>query len=313
MTVGDMEDPTEGSDLTWTTISNTTSSSYTLESLSASKGYIVQVQGVKDDEQSPWAATYLTTASAENIGLPDNADNSSVIAAASDGQERNVTLVGRTLYKDGDWNTLCLPFDVTIDENSPLAGGTAMTLYAETCNFSGNTLTLNFTEATTIAAGTPFIIKWEGDGTSNITEPVFTGVTIKKEPNDVTVPDVLTFTGTYKPVSVGTDGDPSMLYLGASNTLYYPNGEMTIGCQRAYFQLADGLTAGEPTSPGQVGIRAFELNFEGEASGVAEIHSSLFTRRSSLQEWYSLDGRRLNGKPTQGGIYLFNGRKVVVK
>ena len=313
MTVGDMEDPTEGSDLTWTTISNTTSSSYTLESLSASKGYIVQVQGVKDDEQSPWATAYFTTADPANIELSDNADNSSIIAA-NDGQECNVTLVGRTLYKDGDWKTLCLPFDVTIDENSPLAGGTAMTLYAETCNFSGNTLTLNFTEATTIAAGTPFIIKWEGDGTSNIAEPVFTGVTIKKEPNDVTVPDVLTFTGTYKPVSVGTDGDPSMLYLGASTPLYYPNGEMTIGCQRAYFQLADGLTAGEPTSPGQVGIRAFELNFEGEASGVAaEIHSSLFTRRSSLQEWYSLDGRRLNGKPTQGGVYLFNGRKVVVK
>ena len=316
MTVGDMEDPTEGSDLTWTTISNTTSSSYTLESLSASKGYIVQVQGVKDDEQSPWATAYFTTADPANIELSDNADNSSIIAA-NDGQECNVTLVGRTLYKDGDWKTLCLPFDVTIDENSPLAGGTAMTLYAETCNFSGNTLTLNFTEATTIAAGTPFIIKWEGDGTSNITEPVFTGVTIHKEPNNVTVTGVLTFTGTYKPVSVGTDGDPSMLYLGASNTLYYPNGEMTIGCQQAYFQLADGLTAGEPTSPGQIGIRAFELNFEGEASGIAsgiaEIHSSIFTRRSSLQEWYSLDGRRLNGKPTQGGVYLFNGRKVVVK
>ena len=30
-------------------------------------------------------------------------------------------------------------------------------------------------------------------------------------------------------------------------------------------------------------------------------------------EWYSLDGRRLNDRPTQEGIYICNGRKVIVK
>lgn len=29
--------------------------------------------------------------------------------------------------------------------------------------------------------------------------------------------------------------------------------------------------------------------------------------------WYSLDGRRLNGKPTQRGMYINNGRKTVIK
>lgn len=33
----------------------------------------------------------------------------------------DITLAERTLTKDGYWNTLCLPFDVTI-ANSPLAG-----------------------------------------------------------------------------------------------------------------------------------------------------------------------------------------------
>ena len=36
-------------------------------------------------------------------------------------------LEGRTLYKDGSWNTICLPFDVDI-ESSPLAGGDAREL-----------------------------------------------------------------------------------------------------------------------------------------------------------------------------------------
>jgi len=28
--------------------------------------------------------------------------------------------------------------------------------------------------------------------------------------------------------------------------------------------------------------------------------------------WYTLDGRRLSGKPTQKGIYIVNGKKVVL-
>ena len=29
--------------------------------------------------------------------------------------------------------------------------------------------------------------------------------------------------------------------------------------------------------------------------------------------WYSLDGRKLDGKPTQNGMYIHGGRKVVIK
>ena len=29
--------------------------------------------------------------------------------------------------------------------------------------------------------------------------------------------------------------------------------------------------------------------------------------------WYSLDGRRLGSKPTAPGLYINNGRKVVIK
>ncbi|MBR2103459.1 MAG: hypothetical protein IJ928_12040 [Prevotella sp.] len=31
------------------------------------------------------------------------------------------------------------------------------------------------------------------------------------------------------------------------------------------------------------------------------------------EAWYSLDGCRLNGQPKAKGIYIHNGRKVVVK
>ena len=45
----------------------------------------------------------------------------------------------------------------------------------------------------------------------------------------------------------------------------------------------------------------------------AEANSSRFMLHSSLSEWYSLDGRRLNSQPMQRGIYINHGRKVVIK
>lgn len=93
----------------------------------------------------------------EAVSFANDADNSSSITAKNDWFV-NVTLSYRTLYRDGDWNTLCLPFDVEL-EGSPLRGGEARTL--SEASFSDGTLTLNFSDpVTTLTAGTPYIIKW---------------------------------------------------------------------------------------------------------------------------------------------------------
>ena len=98
----------------------------------------------------------------DNVELADNAPNSSLIsetAAANGDQPVDVTLQGRTFYADNCWNTLCLPFNVTLAD-SPLAGAEARTLSKAT--LSGGTLTLNFSEpVTTLIAGTPYIIRWD--------------------------------------------------------------------------------------------------------------------------------------------------------
>ena len=48
--------------------------------------------------------------------LQDAGDNAGIIDLMADAMSANVTLSGRTLYKDGSWNTLCLPFDVSADQ-----------------------------------------------------------------------------------------------------------------------------------------------------------------------------------------------------
>jgi len=32
-----------------------------------------------------------------------------------------------------------------------------------------------------------------------------------------------------------------------------------------------------------------------------------------MDNWFDMNGRRLQGKPTRKGVYLLNGRKVVIK
>jgi len=50
------------------------------------------------------------------------------------------------------------------------------------------------------------------------------------------------------------------------------------------------------------------ISADGEATTIGTITLSYDT-----DEWYSLDGRKLSGKPTKKGLYIRNGKKTVVK
>ena len=142
----------------------------------------------------------------------------------------------------------------------------------------------------------------------DITNPVFKNVIIKDiSPIEVTSEDkTVTFVGTYAPV-VYEEEDKSVLFLQGEK-LYYPDGvkPTTINSFRAYFQL-DGIYGGVPEETS--GVHNFVLNFgDGETTGIT---TTKLTNQNV--DWYSIDGRKLNQKPKQRGIYISNGRKVMVK
>ena len=244
--------------------------------------------------------------------LADNADNTTFINAHN-GDIYDVTLSGRTLYKDGAWNTLCLPFDVTI-AGSPLAGATARPLTS--ASISGSTLTLTFGDAvTTLEAGTPYIIKWtSGD---NLVSPVFSGVTIDADADGnydtetaspaVTTDERVRFLGTYKSTAFDAE-DKSILLMGGANTLYYPTAGAGIGAQRAYFKIgSDGALLARR-------LTAFNIDFgDDETTGIIAIEHGTLNIEHSADAWFTLDGRRLQGQPTAKGLYIVNGKKVIVK
>ena len=260
---------------------------------------------------------------AENqLILANNADNSDAISqVAGDGISYDVTLSDRTLFKDGYWNTLCLPFGLSAFEGSPLEGATVKTL--KSTDFSDGTLTLTFSEdLNAIEAGKPYIVKWTTPA-ADIVNPVFTGVTISNTKANVST-DYVDFVGTYSPVNIYT-AENTNLYLGEGNTLYYPTAsDFKVNACRAYFQLKNGLTAGDPTDPNAT-VRAFMLDFgDEESQGISDAprlnDKGQMINDKEADAWYDLSGRKLSGVgagPVPArlpkGVYINNGRKVVIK
>ena len=252
--------------------------------------------------------------------LRDNADNTTAIGLFADlpadldlgwgAGKYPVALNGRTLYKDGDWNTLCLPFEVTAEQlavaTHPLFGATIMELDVsgtyETDKQTGfdaasGTLYLYFKDTTSIVAGRPYIIRWETTG-DNIVSPVFSGVTIAEATNDVAFTGG-SFNGTYASRTFDND-DRSILFLSSNNTLTWPKSGARIGACRSYFDLGSNS-----------GVREFKLYFgDGETSS---IENGKLIIEDEAGAWYSLDGRKHDKVPTRKGLYIHNGRKVVIK
>ena len=119
------------------------------------------------------------------------------------------------------------------------------------------------------------------------------------------------FQGTYDKLEYTTE-DKSILFLGDENTLYWPLSGATIGAFRAYFHV--------DLNGGANAVRSFVLNFgdSSESTGIREIDTDPAPSPSPTgvgrnAAWYTLDGRKLSGKPTKSGVYIHNGRKVVIK
>ena len=63
---------------------------------------------------------------------------------------------------------------------------------------------------------------------------------------------------------------------------------------------------------GTANARGLHMVFD-DATGIRSIDNGQLTIDNLAGAWYSLDGRRLSGKPTKSGVYVNNGRKVVIK
>ena len=280
---------------------------------------------VTDLGSNTWQFTmpdYAVVANIEydtDLELREENVNTTVLADW-DGYEANVTLK-RTLKANG-WNTLTLPFNISSSDvaelNNILAAQSASIAFKEltSSSFVDGKLTLTFKDAEEIKAGHPYMVKTSQDvdfttlpaiidaaiaaQSLPITNP-FKDVVVSKAlvPTETTAVDFIPTLG--KTAIEGTDAK-EILFMASGNTLKHPAMPANMKGFRAYFKLkGDAANAA-----------SFNLDFgNGETTGI----SSLTPEPSSNGEGsiYSLDGRRLSGKPAQKGVYIVNGKKMVIK
>lgn len=236
---------------------------------------------------------YLSDAPAIEVELANIGDNSTILSN-NNGAYADVTLKDRTI-SSGYWNTLCLPFDVTVAQLKTAIGNSVQVNVLSDASYADGTLTINFApliaETKSIPAGTPFIVKG-----ATKSSPKFEGVTIKNITNDVVSSNV-TFKGTYSNTSLEANNQ-NIRFFGSNNKLYYPGGNgFTLGANRAYFVIDNGTE-----------VKNFILNFgdEDDATAIMTIDNEQQATEGAI---YNIAGQRIS--KMQKGINIVNGKKIL--
>lgn len=283
----------------WTTVEGVTNP-YELTGLTPGTYYEWQVQGIISDGVTTEWTPIVSFITNNAITLADNdselPEKNSDIISANEYESVDVLLSGRTLFKDASWNTLCLPFDVTL-EGSPLEGATAKTLTDATVD--GNAVNLIFgSEVDELEAGVPYIILWnEGE---NIVAPTFKNVTIANVTNPCEFASgEVKFIGYYDAFDITTPANDDIYYMKADNTLAHTGKPRTLKAFRAYFQFGENVMQS---------ARTFVLDF-GDGSQATSISSLPADMLEG--DWYTVSGMKV--ETLKKGIYISNGKKVVVK
>ena len=202
-----------------------------------------------------------------------------------------ITLNGLTLYKDGYWNTLCLPFSVNSFSGTPLENATVRTLTS--ASLVDHTLKLTFGEnLTAIEAGKPYIVKWTTG--ESVVNPTFSGVTFSTDLKPVKFNDI-TFTGQLTPFTINDSNINEIVYLGANDVIGYASKNRVLHAFRCHFVVPTAMTR----SIIDFGDGTTAIQNQGVAI--------------SPSPWFTLDGRRLSGAPSAKGVYIHHGKKIIIQ
>lgn len=148
--------------------------------------------------------------------------------------------IDRTLYRDGAYNTLCLPFSLSEDEiaASPLTGA-HIYKFVRAEKVSDAQLNIEVEDTTGIKAGVPYLIKW-----APASPEIIDGGHLTFHNVYIRTTDGQTIGGTGEVQFVGNIARKTMeyedhdnLFIGANNTLYWPNTTNPLRGFRAYFQV----------------------------------------------------------------------------
>lgn len=221
-----------------------------------------------------------------------------------------------------NWSTICLPFDMTEAQVKSAFGEDVEIEKLTSWSFTGTpaapdytveNITLGFTSVTAMAKNTPYLIRHHL--TSDITSFDVSNVVI--DPEDA--PELGSvdyavgsktkkhyYANMFGVYAAKTGTDDSDVFI-ADNKFWYSNGSTAIKAFRATFWFTDASDNLIRVATGD-GAR-IKMSFDEETTGISDVLYS-----SEMEDnWYSLDGCRLGAEPTKKGMYIHNGKKIIIK
>lgn len=261
--------------------------------------WIGNAREVKFTADAQARATSITVyvALPSEITLNENSESNTLEAKTG----VNVTLK-RSMVAN-EWNTICLPFAVTMDKAKAAFGDNVKIVELDT-EAAVDANVLSFKASTGIVAATPYLIK--PSAVSETETYTFEGVDIT-ETNDKNayVKNPIAFKGIFNMVDITKDvvnvgASCYAAFLGADNKIYKAkaNGNKTKGF-RAYFAIPKSASAS-----------ALRVVIDGTATSIKNIDSEVVESNAPV---FNLQGQRVDGNNLTPGIYVKAGKKFVVK
>ena len=215
--------------------------------------------------------------------------------------DQTITL-NRNLYSG--WNTFCVPFALTQKQLEEAYGSGAVAKYLSGVTTDGAAATLHFTPENGggIEANKAYLLYL----TADVTKPkTFSGVTLQPAGDCTTTVRAdnggdYTFQGILTPTALETNDRQYFLNSAGTYFVLPLNNTSQMKATRAY------IIVPAPAAPAQG--RQYSFDFNGTTTAIDNVNVSGMEDGA----WYTISGIRIN-RPAAKGVYIHNGRKVIVK
>lgn len=202
--------------------------------------------------------------------------------------------LNRSFVNDGNWYTICLPFNISQQQLAKAFGVDYVDLRA--FDYVEGT-TMFFKKVEDIEAGIPYLIKPNSDRE----EIVFDDVKIAMTANPTLQVGMNGYymQGVYEPTELQTNG--TNLFLGSENTFFKPTDTgNTMNGMRAYFIV-----------PESAANKVLNYNADAETSGIIKTECDLQKKNHKV---YSINGVSVgnNDKNLKPGTYIVDGKKILI-
>ena len=219
--------------------------------------------------------------------------------AANDAKKFNVTFGDFDMAKER-WYSLTLPFATSVKEVSAAFGYAVVDIFDTESNIDNDVMfRLHMGD---LNANEPFIFKVYED--INMKDVTFTGKAIVEGEATLTDKTGNKFIGTYSAIN---GFEPGKKYFFSTN-----DGNIKrAGSSTFLSPLAAYITTVEVMDGMSAAPRIVIEEPNGETTAIETIN--IEQQNQDAEGWYNLNGMKLNGAPSQKGVFIKNGKKVIVK